>query len=258
MKRRRLRPWIKISLIVILLAIFTFSMYRLIRFYYDLHQSKKLNENLVKEVVNHTFEKTDTSETEMVTKIDFDRLLEINSEVKAWIVYNEEKINYPIVQRSNNVYYLYRAIDHRVNSTGTIFMDYRNISFDDQNVILYGHNMVDGSMFGSLDDIFQDGFFDDLNHQFIEIILPGDISLKYQIFSYYITEKEEYYITPKFSSDTAFLDFLSVIQKRSIQAFDVTFNSDEHILTLSTCEGTGGTTKRKVVHARRVKDSRSS
>lgn len=194
----------------------------------------------------------------MVTEIDFEQLLEINSETKAWIRYNQDKINYPIVQRNNNVYYLYRAIDHSVNSTGTIFMDYRNQSFDDQNVVLYGHNMVDGTMFGSLNDVSKEGFFDTLENHFIEIILPGNISLKYQIFSYYTIEKEEYYITTRFASDKSYENFLSEMKNRSLQTFDIELSKEDHILTLSTCEGSGGTSKRKVIHAKRIEEKKEN
>lgn len=248
MRRKKLKKGIRIFLIVVLLGIFSFVSYRLVSFYLDLHKNKEIHQNLLKDVLIHG----DTDDNEDSLEIDFDRLLEINNETKAWIRFNQNKVNYPVLQRKNNVYYLYRAIDGSVNSAGSIFMDYRNNSFDDRNVVLYGHNMVDGTMFGSLEDVFKDGFFDTLENQYIEIILPGNIHLTYQIFSYYMIEKEEYYITTSFNNDTNFDTFLQDMKKRSLKEFDVSLTTSDKILTLSTCHGSGGTTKRKVVHAKRV------
>ncbi len=76
--------------------------------------------------------------------------------------------------------------------------------------------------------------------------------MKYEIFSYYIIEKEEYYITTNFKSDKAFLDFLKIIKGRSYKKFDVELDDDDKTLTLSTCLGVEGITRRKVVHAKRI------
>lgn len=248
MKKVKLRKEVKIALLLLLFIVFAFTIYRLGVFYFDLYKNKKINNDLIKEVLIYD----NNDEKAGSVKVDFDQLLKINPETKAWIRFNHELINYPVVQRKNNVYYLYRAIDGSVNSAGTIFMDYRNQSIEDRNVVLYGHNMVDRTMFGSLEDVFQEGFFDLEDNHFIDILLPGDISYRYQIFSYYIIEKEEYYITTAFSNDDAYLKFLKDMQQRSEQGFDVSLNSDDKVLTLSTCEGTGGTTKRKVIHAKRI------
>ena len=58
---------------------------------------------------------------------------------------------YPVVKGSNNSFYLNHCFDKSYNSAGWIFADYRN-KFDntDKNIVIYGHNMRDGSMFGSM------------------------------------------------------------------------------------------------------------
>ena len=133
-------------------------------------------------------------------------------------------------------------------------MDYRNTSLNDRNVVLFGHAMTDGTMFGSLSDLFKDGFFDTKENNYIQIINKDNDVLTYQVFSYYIIEKEEYYITTSFNSDSDFNKFIDTITRRSYKNFDVEVNTSDKILTLSTCSGTGGTSKRKVVHAKRVEN----
>ena len=130
-------------------------------------------------------------------------------------------------------------------------MDYRNFSFDDRNVVLFGHSMLDGSMFGSLREVFKDNFFNNKENNYIKIYTPEEGELTYQIFSYYITDVEEYYITTSFT-EASFQEFIKTIVSRSERNFNVDVNSHDKILTLSTCSGTGGTSRRKVVHAKRI------
>ena len=113
--------------------------------------------------------------------------------------------------------------------------------------------MLDGSMFGSLSDVFKKDFFTQEENNYIKIYTPNKI-LTYQIFSYYTIEKEEYYITTDFATDEEFQNFISVITKRSYKDFKLDVNKDDKILTLSTCHGTGNTTKRNVIHAKLIKD----
>lgn len=82
-------------------------------------------------------------------------MLEKNKDTKGWIRYNSNKINYPIVQAKDNDYYLDKNFYKKYNQAGSIFMDYRNNSFNDKNVVLYGHSMLDNLMMGSLKDLFE-------------------------------------------------------------------------------------------------------
>ena len=133
-------------------------------------------------------------------------------------------------------------------------MDYRNKSFDDKNVVLFGHSMLDKTMFGSLHDVFKKDFFNTKENNYIQIINTDNEILTYQIFSYYIIEKEEYYITTSFNSDSEFKKFIDTIKKRSYKNFKIDVTTSDKILTLSTCSGTGETSKREVIHAKRVEN----
>ena len=133
-------------------------------------------------------------------------------------------------------------------------MDYRNrSSFQDRNVVLFGHSMLDKTMFGSLNDVWKKDFFNTKENGIIKIIDANNNPSTYEIFSYYIIEMEEYYITTSFDSDKSFNKFLKTIKGRSKKKFDVELTSNDKILTLSTCYGTTGTTKRQVVHAKLIK-----
>ena len=242
---------LKNIVLILLVIIFVFSTSKIILFYADLNKNNKNSKDLIDQVLKIDI---DEETKEEVVKIDFDNLLSINGDTIGWIKYNQDKVNYPIVHTKDNSYYLKRAFDKSYNQVGSIFMDYRNTSLNDRNVVLFGHAMTDGTMFGSLSDLFKDGFFDTKENNYIQIINKDNDVLTYQVFSYYIIEKEEYYITTSFNSDSDFNKFIDTITRRSYKNFDVEVNTSDKILTLSTCSGTGGTSKRKVVHAKRVEN----
>ena len=236
-------------LLILFIVVFLFSTTKIVLFLLDSNKNKNDTKELIQNVIS-----IDIEEEKEVFKIDFEKLLSINSDTIGWIRFNQDKINNPIVHTKDNTYYLKRSFEKESNQAGTIFMDYRNESFNDRNVVLFGHSMLDDTMFGSLQDIFKNEFFDKKENNYIQIYNKDNELLTYQIFSYYIIEKEEYYITTSFKSDSDFNKFIDTITRRSYKKFDVEVFTSDNILTLSTCSGTGGTSKRKVVHAKRVEN----
>lgn len=94
-------------------------------------------------------------------KIDFDKLLQKNPDTRAWIKLKRTNINYPIVQGSNNDFYLYRMFNKEYNRKGSIFVDSRiENPFQDFMTIVYGHNMKDNTMFSHLMDYKDQEFYD--------------------------------------------------------------------------------------------------
>lgn len=92
-------------------------------------------------------------------EIDFNGLRAINKDIVAWIQIPGIGVDYPVVQGKDNEHYLHYTFDGKANKAGSIFLDYRNrADFTDNKVILYGHNMKDGSMFSNLKK-FQDANF---------------------------------------------------------------------------------------------------
>lgn len=253
MKKKRRKLKIESIIILLLLIIFLLCLIKLIIFLVDIRSNKKQNDDLVNDVISiKTEHNINTGEDEEKITIDFDKLLSINKDTVGWIRFNSDKVNYPIVHTNNNDYYLNRSFDGKINQAGSIFMDYRNTSFDDRNVVLFGHAMIDNSMFGTLKDIHDINFFNTEENNYIQIINRQNEVLIYQVFSYYLIEKEEYYITTSFNSDNEFQTFLNTISSRSYRDFNVEVNINDKILTLSTCVGTGNTTERNVIHAKRI------
>ena len=132
---------------------------------------------------------------------------------------------------------------------GAVFMDYRNkADGTDKNIVLYGHNRKDGSMFGDLKDIFKEEWYSDENNMYITYITENEYCT-YEIFSAYRIEVEDYYITTKFRNDNEFDTFVKRLKKRSFRDFEVEVSGKDQILTLSTCSDAD---HRVAVHAKKI------
>lgn len=182
--------------------------------------------------------------------VDFTNLLSINSDTKGWIQVNGTNINYPFVQTIDNEYYLKRDFNKKNNSAGWVYMDYRNdVENFDRNTILYAHGRLNGTMFGSLKNIFESDWFDDVNNHVIKLSTLTENTL-WQVFSVYHIPTTSDYLQTEFSSNEDFLEFVNMLEERSQYEFNVEFNESDKILTLSTCYNDQ---ERVVLHAKLIK-----
>ena len=159
-------------LLIILTIIAIFSFIKIIIYYINSYQNKKTNQELIEKSI----EKIDNK-----FKINYSKIN--NEDVVGWIIMNQNKINYPILKSNDNDFYLTRDYNKKHNQSGSIFMDFRNNDFKDKNTVIYGHSMLDGTMFGSLRETFKKGYFDTKNNNYIKIYDLNSKETTYQIFS---------------------------------------------------------------------------
>lgn len=135
---------LNLILYIILLSILIYSGIKIFKWYKD-----KTNNNKIAEQIKSTVIVEEENGDEYT--VDFNKLKEQNNETIAWLKVNNTNVEYPVVKGTNNSFYLNHSFDKSNNSAGWIFADYRN-KFDntDKNIVIYGHNMRDGSMFGSM------------------------------------------------------------------------------------------------------------
>jgi len=249
------RKVIKAIIFFLCLGGLLYSMHNLVTFFINNHRNVNLQADLRERVINTP---APTNENAMPNEaddfvVDFDSLMQINPDSVGWIKFNNNQVNYPIVQAADNDFYLHRDIHGNANDLGTIFMDFRNNrDFTSQNTIIYGHDTPNSTMFGSLGDALAADFFDDEANNQITIITPEAV-LEWQIFSVYTYIVEDSFSTPSFSEDE-FLAFINVIKQRSVHEFDLDVGTSDRLLTLITCYGTGNTIWRTVIHAKLVSE----
>lgn len=182
--------------------------------------------------------------------VNFNELKQINSSTKGWIQVNGTNINYPFVQAADNEYYLSHSFDKSWNSAGWVFLDYRNdINSLSKNTILYAHGRLDYTMFGSLRNITKSGWLNNSNNYVVKLSTEVENTL-WQVFSVYHIPTTNDYIQVDFSSNDEFSNWVNMLIDRSIHNFNTTIQSNDNILTLSTCYDDY---EKVVLHAKLIK-----
>lgn len=244
-KKKKKNTPITFIVYIILFAILIYSGIKIYKWYKDNNDNSKLEEEINTAVVIQE----DKQEEEKYI-IDFNSLKEKNDETVAWIAVNNTNVKYPVVKTKNNEFYLNHSFDRSNNKAGWIFADYRN-KFDgtDKNIIIYGHNRRDESMFGSLKNILNSDWYNNTENGSI-ILNTENENYIYKVFSVYQIEAEDYYIKTEFKNDEEFEKFAKNLKKRSIKDFGVEVSKSDSILTLSTCANNNK--YRVVLHAKKI------
>lgn len=167
----------------------------------------------------------------MLFEIDWNALYQINPDIVAWIIVPDTQINYPVVQTTDNDYYVNHSFKKEKLSSGAIFIDCENhADFSDFNTILYGHNMRNGSMFATLNQYADEAFYK--AHPDVWICTPL-WQRKYRILSAHvaIAGKETYDIPATFS------DFQSYLDREMQNSLYTCGENQEYlpVVALSTC-----------------------
>lgn len=175
--------------------------------------------------------------------IAFKELMKNNSDIKAWMKIEGTNINNPVYQTTNNDYYIDHDMNKQSSRYGALFIDKDaaiTATGNSKNVVVYGHHMRDGTMFGTLKKYTDINFYK--QHPVIDfttLYLDAD----YKVFAVFITNtKPEQdngevfnYRYPEFASEEDFLSFVNNVKVRSIIDTGVEVDAQDELLTLSTC-----------------------
>ncbi len=238
-KRRRARI---ISSIVMYVAIVVLavSAFKLFMIYQDYHKSESTYDSLIGDIVEV---EADNEELEdwMLVSIDFDSLCAINSDVVGWILFDdtsEVPINYPILQGVTNDVYLRKNLYGETYTAGSIFLESANASdFTDLYSLIYGHNMKNGSMFGTLKQYKRDEDFYEANQYFT--IYTKQAAYRYQIFSYMDVKTDSSLYTVGYAADAIYGNLIDTMVSSSLRDTGIYPETSDHIVVLSTCTSTG-------------------
>ncbi len=222
-----MRKVIRLLLWLIACAALVFSAVKLFGYIREGSQSTSLNDRLIDDAVSPSR----TGETAPI-EVDFDVLLKQNGDIVGWLYCEDTPINLPVVQSSDNDYYLRRLLDGSWNTAGTLFVDCRNSAdFSDANTVIYGHNMKNKTMFGTLSYYREQSYFEE--HPVMWLLTPnGD----------YKVEPVAGYITPTtsdvYSFDQSDEEVLATVRQAvesSTFTSGIEISDGDRFLTLSTC-----------------------
>lgn len=171
--------------------------------------------------------------------IDFDKLSKINKDIYSWIKIENTQVDYPVAQSpaDDENFYLSKSIYKEYQFAGTIYSQALNKKdYNDRVTVLYGHNMLNGSMFGDLHKFEDAEFFNE--NKYVYVYTPGHI-LKYLIYSAYDFDNRHILKNFNFSDDEVFEDYLKQSQNPTSWVANVrngvTLTKEDKILILSTC-----------------------
>lgn len=180
------------------------------------------------------------------TSINFDKLKAEYPGTTAWLKMDDVDISYPIMQGEDNDFYLHNDPTNQPNIDGSIFLDYRNKSYNDLHVLIYGHNMRDESMFGQLDEYVNEEFYRNGTGAFT--IFTPEATYRYKIFAVNIVNETDDVYQTGYQNTTVFGGFAKQLKDRSMYDTGVDVTGNDHIVTLSTCSAYD----RLVISAKRV------
>lgn len=219
-------------ILVIAIVVFAVSAYKLYGIFSEYNKGDKEYQKIQDLVIN-TEKKDDTKEETF--SVDFEKLLEINSDVVGWIRFDEpSEINYPVVQGRDNEEYLKRTFEANTNKLGTLFVDVNNPGdFSGRNTFIYGHNMKNGSMFAQLLKYKDDSFYKE--HPYFYIYTPDGKVRTYEIFSAGVVKDTSDSYIMDYADDAAFHTYIDYIKQQSAYPTSAEVTTASKIVSLSTC-----------------------
>ena len=179
--------------------------------------------------------------------VDHDSLKGINGSYVCWLYAPGAEINHPVVQGTDNEFYLHHTFEMNKNSAGCVFMDYEvDPMLTSWNTFFYGHNMKNGTMFGHLKNYINNSPAVYDKDRYIYVFRPEGI-YRYEIFSYYLdpTDSKMYYTCQTFKEYRA---YLREAVRKSVYECEARPDPDTNIVTLVTCSGSGSNKQRFFVH----------
>ena len=257
------------SLALIVVGVCTFLIGS---YYIDLYKAKKMYEEIQARIAeakaNRHFDEDDEQEpliggeSEWLEYNDYaSMLLPINPDAVGYVNIEGTEVSYPVVQKQKlsdpnqnpNDYYLYRTFRQEQSKSGCIFMDFRN-HFDEVvdhrrvydnsgNVFIYGHNMNNRTMFGSLRDYVNNPSF----YSAHPIVNYSSLYKDYQfkIFAVFVVDGEDYtseyafdcWNTLDFPDEDSFYHYVNEAKKRTMINTNVDVKYGDQLLSLYTCNG---------------------
>ena len=204
----------------------------------QVEETNKIAEE-IEETTQENIDETTNQNSERILKVQ--KLQEENSDIVGWLEIEGTSINHPVLQGTDNEYYMTHNYKKQKSKNGSIFLtkDY-DWSIPSSNLLIYGHNLNNGTMFQELLKYAKEEFYKE--HSIIRFTTNKE-DAEYEIISvfksrvYYKTEKNvfRYYFFVNANSEAEYNEFVQNAKKASLYDIDKTAKFGEQLITLSTC-----------------------
>jgi sortase B len=213
----------------------------LIRIFLEYKQGTDIYKDIQNQVLEDATSSVifDDTEVEVPFVYDHKQLLSINPDGIGYLYIPSINIRLPMVQSDDNDFYLTHTFNKATNSSGCLFEDYRiTDGLSSTNVIIYGHNMKNGRMFGLLSRYESEDFYFTEGHDTF-LIYTENVVRQYRIFSAYICDPLSDTYTFNFSTLSSLRSYAKKMKALSIYDTGVDIDETTQVVTLSTCTSDG-------------------
>ena len=257
--------------IVFLISITVFAVcaYLVFEYFYENYENRQIYGEIADIYKQEVVQNDDPAEEEYKLLPGAENLLAVNRDTVGYVEIPDTVISYPIVQKKTekeSQYYLYINFMNQEAKAGSIFLDWRcnfQPGLQSDNLVIYGHDMKDGSMFGSLRAYKKDDYISFYQQHPIIKVNSNYEEGKYKIFGCFISDADtsrgdvfEYYNNIEFASEKEFYYFVNEVKRRTLILNDVDVKYGDKLVTLSTCSQEFSNS-RFVVMARKLRDGES-
>ncbi len=259
-EKKKKRSNIISSIVLIICAcIFIFAAVKLVSILLEYKKGNDIYNNIEGDVledtpVNITIDEEEPDEITIPFVYNHQALLDINSDGLGFLYVPSVDIRLPIAQTTDNDFYLTHTFDKTYNCNGCLFVDYRiKDKLKATHVLIYGHNMNSGAMFGSLSRYQNPGFYQTEGND-VFYIYTEDVIRKYKIFTVYVTDPISDTFTFNFSNLAGLREYAKNVQAESLYNTGVDVSNTTQVVTFSTC--TNNSKQRLIVSGTFVGESK--
>lgn len=238
-KNNKIKNVIKMILIVIVVFSIAYLGFNIFRNNVNKTESGIIDEIEIYEEIDIYENIEEEKENERILKLQ--KLQEINSDIKAYIEIEGTNISYPVLQTTDNDYYMYRNYKGEYSPDGSIFLDKNvDLNIPSTNFLMYGHNNENGNMFSELLKYKDIDYY--RQHPTIKFV-TNDEDAEYEVIAaflskvYYQTDKNvfRYYYFVNAGSENEFNNYVQNSINSSLYNTGKVPKYGEQLITLSTC-----------------------
>lgn len=231
-------------LMILCIGVFIFALYNVVTIMMDYKEIEDYYKITVNEYV-------EVDENGIISYVDLAKLVAKNDDVKGWIYIDGTDINYPLLQGPNNDYYLYLNYDEEYSGAGSIYIDASNSGdLSDDHTVIFGHNMKNDTMFGTLNDFKNQSHME--AHPYVYILTASGKWNKYEIFAYYRADVNDGTFDLFTGDAKRMTNYVNLVASKNYYDNTKLPVNGEKVITLSTCTEDLDDYSRNVLQARLV------
>ena len=221
-------------LFIICICVFAFSLYKVLSLLTESHEDKQNFENLV-EII----EKEEPGNPEETKQDRFEKLYEMNNDFYGWISIPDTRVNYPFMNTPNDPeFYLRKNFDKEYSNAGVPFVG-EGCTLDSDNLIIYGHNMKNGTMFADIMNYDDQKYYEEHKTMYIDSLTESRTYEVIAAFHDKVHTQDEvvfkYYNYTGDLTEVAFDEYVDNVKKKSYFKSDLPVEYGDQLVTLSTC-----------------------